>query len=50
MNLFILWESINSVALSHPEGHDCDTCKAAAGDKDAFQRVVVEVFESEQEA
>jgi hypothetical protein len=48
MSLFAVKEAIASVALSHPEGHDCDTCKAAAGDEDAFARVVLALFEAEE--
>ena len=28
--------AIDAVAESHTEGHDCDVCKAACGDQDAF--------------
>lgn len=44
MSLFLLWESVNSVALSHDDGHDCDVCKAANGDKDAWTRIVVQAL------
>jgi hypothetical protein len=44
-SLLVLREAIASTALSHPEGHDCDVCKAAAGDRDAFTRILVEVYE-----
>lgn len=32
-------EALASVALSHPADHDCDVCKAADGDEDAFARL-----------
>ncbi len=38
--LMMLKESITSVSLSHDQGCDCDTCKAAQGDEEAFARVV----------
>jgi hypothetical protein len=46
----LLWmrEAIASVSLSHPPGCDCDTCKAAQGDEEAFVRVV-EAVEAEEE-
>ncbi len=28
-----------SVALSHPADHDCEICRAAGGDEDAFARL-----------
>jgi hypothetical protein len=33
-------ESIASVSLSHDQGCDCEVCKAASGDEEAFARVV----------
>jgi hypothetical protein len=42
MNLLMLREAIASVALSHDEGCECDTCKAATGDKEAWQRIVAQ--------
>jgi hypothetical protein len=47
-NLFLIKEAVASVALSHPEGHDCDTCKAAAGDNAALRRILIAVFFNEQ--
>jgi len=43
VNLFILKEALASVALSHEEGHDCDVCRAASGDKDALIRVMLDM-------
>jgi len=37
--------SIASVSLSHEEGCDCDTCKAAQGDEAAFARIVDRLVE-----
>jgi hypothetical protein len=31
-----LREAVASVSLSHPEACDCNVCKAAKGDEDAF--------------
>lgn len=39
--------ALASVALSHDENCSCDTCKAAAGDRDAFARVADAVFSEE---
>jgi hypothetical protein len=39
-HMMMLRESIASVSLSHAQGCDCDTCKAAQGDDDAFARMV----------
>jgi hypothetical protein len=44
VNILLLQEAIHSVALSHPEGHECDVCKAAAGDLDAFGRIAIKAF------
>ena len=35
-----LREAIASVSLSHEAGCDCDTCKAAKGNEQAFARLV----------
>lgn len=44
MNLFVFWEAINSTALSHDEGCDCRVCRAADGDEDARNELMVELF------
>ena len=36
--------AVASVALSHPEGHDCVVCRAAHGNEGAFARVVAEYY------
>lgn len=33
-------QAVASVALSHDERCDCETCRAALGDEDAFERVL----------
>jgi len=38
LRLMQIRESVASVALSHPETCDCDVCKAASGDEEAFAR------------
>jgi len=40
--------AISSVALSHPETCDCLTCRAAAGDVDAFAQIYNDIIEGEQ--
>jgi hypothetical protein len=39
MNTFMLMEAINSVALSHEEGHDCLVCRAADGDEESLAKL-----------
>lgn len=41
--MLFMREAISSVALSHEDECDCDTCKAALGDYEAFGRVVFAV-------
>jgi hypothetical protein len=49
MNVEMLKIAIDAVAASHTEGHDCDVCKAARGDQDAFGRIALEAFAEEEE-
>lgn len=44
MNIFMLRESIYSVALSHPESCKCRTCKAAAGDEQVMEELIAELL------
>lgn len=39
----LIREAIASTAMEHPGGCGCDICRAAAGDGDAFGRVLVQV-------
>lgn len=43
----LLREAISSCAIEHPERCECDICKAAGGDIDAFVRVWVEVQDAQ---
>lgn len=45
--LLMLRDAVASVSLSHKEGCGCLTCRAAAGDTDAFMQIVIA---SEEEA
>jgi hypothetical protein len=38
--LYMFREAIASVSLSHEQSCNCDICKAAQGDEEAFARVV----------
>ena len=49
MNVEMLKIAIDAVAESHTEGHDCDVCKAARGDQDAFGRIALDAFAEEEE-
>lgn len=49
MNVEMLKIAIDAVAASHAEGHDCDVCKAARGDEDAFGRIALKAFAEEEE-
>lgn len=49
MNVEMLKIAIDAVAESHTEGHDCDVCKAARGDQDAFGRIALRAFAEEEE-
>ena len=42
-------EAIASVALSHGEGHDCTTCRAARGDKHALALLYLAMIERHPE-
>jgi hypothetical protein len=46
MRYFQLREAVASVSLSHPEGCDCKTCRAARGDADAFASILEEMMEA----
>lgn len=48
--LFGLQGAISSVALSHPEGHDCKVCRASHGDTDALMELYAEVYDRENAA
>ena len=39
MEQFMFRDALASVSLSHKQGCDCDVCKAASGDDDAFARL-----------
>lgn len=43
----LLREAIHSCAIEHPASCECDICKAADGDIDAFARVWVEVQDAQ---
>lgn len=43
--LFALREAVTSVAVSHGEGCGCVTCRAAAGDEDAWHEVLIAALE-----
>lgn len=45
LKLLGLQGAISSVALSHPEGHDCTVCRAAHGDTDALTALYAEVYD-----
>jgi hypothetical protein len=49
MHSFVLVEAINSVSMSHAATCDCDICKAARGDVDAYARVLHEVDEVDRQ-
>lgn len=40
--------AIASVALSHPDGHDCDVCRASHGDGEALERIMVSMEETRE--
>ena len=42
--IILLWEAVNSVALSQKDKCECDTCHAAKGDNEAWYRIVAEFF------
>lgn len=42
-SLFAIRGAVASVALSHPEGCACLTCRAAGGDREAFLEIVVKM-------
>lgn len=42
--------AISSVALSHPEGHDCKVCRASHGDQDALMELYAEMYDREEAA
>ena len=46
LDAFVFTEAINSVALSHDEGCDCLTCRAAGGDEDASARLRELIYEA----
>lgn len=46
---FQMEEAIHSIALSHPEGCGCVTCRAADGDEDARATVMVMLIVGEAE-
>jgi hypothetical protein len=47
-DVFVVWDAINSVALSHPENHDCRVCKAARGDKEVLAEIFLAVNDREK--
>ena len=47
--LFLIEAAVASVALSHPAGHGCDVCKAAAGDLDAMTNIVKFFLDEQRE-
>lgn len=46
--MFILQEAIASVSMSHPEECGCRTCRAAAGDTDAFVEIYMAVRDGQE--
>lgn len=46
INLFLLMEAIHSTALEHPNACNCLTCRAANGDKQAFDEIIIMVNDS----
>lgn len=40
--MFLVHEAIPSVAMEHPAECNCNTCKAADGDKEARDKIVEE--------
>ena len=43
MRYFQLRDAVASVSLSHPQGCDCKTCRAAHGDAEAFREILEEM-------
>ena len=40
VNMFVLIEAINSVALEHAKECKCVTCRAAHGDQEALAQII----------
>lgn len=36
----MLRDAVSTTALSHPDDHGCDVCRAARGDEDAYNRIL----------
>lgn len=47
MNIFMLIEAVNSVALEHDPSCDCIACRAAGGDQDALAQVAATLKQGE---
>jgi len=47
IELFMLKEAVYSTAMEHPNTCDCTTCRAASGDKDAWNEIYQDYFTRE---